>query len=255
MIKFFRKIRLNLLSKGNTSKYFKYAIGEIILVVIGILIALQINNWNESKKEQAQLNGYLKNISKNIKSDIKNLTMIKNFRDSSRLGSKEFLKLTESPQLIAEDLHYFTSTYLFKYNSLFDVYFKSDKSGFEALKNSGYLNKIQETELETKIYNYYNIVAEIGEEEKSLNNFIEEMEYDMFKSGIVLQYINVLKAINKQPTEAHLKKAHELMNFPAFKGANFRVSRLKKIMSSYENAIDAASETVDLIAEMVPENH
>ena len=47
MIKFFRKIRQNLLSKGKTGKYFKYAIGEIILVVIGILIALQINNWND----------------------------------------------------------------------------------------------------------------------------------------------------------------------------------------------------------------
>ncbi|MEN2281330.1 DUF6090 family protein [Algoriphagus sp. SE2] len=50
MIKFFRKIRYNLMSENNTSKYVKYAIGEIVLVVIGILIALQINNWNESRK-------------------------------------------------------------------------------------------------------------------------------------------------------------------------------------------------------------
>ncbi|MRH99648.1 hypothetical protein GH721_03790 [Kriegella sp. EG-1] len=52
MIKFFRKIRQNLLSEGSTGKYFKYAIGEIILVVIGILIALQINNWNENRKNK-----------------------------------------------------------------------------------------------------------------------------------------------------------------------------------------------------------
>ena len=52
MIKFFRKIRFNLLSENNTSKYFKYAFGEIILVVIGILIALQINNWNENRKNK-----------------------------------------------------------------------------------------------------------------------------------------------------------------------------------------------------------
>lgn len=50
MIKFFRKIRFNLMEQNKTSKYFKYAIGEIILVVIGILIALQINNWNENRK-------------------------------------------------------------------------------------------------------------------------------------------------------------------------------------------------------------
>jgi len=50
MIKFLRKIRQNLISEGKTGKYLKYAIGEIILVVIGILIALQINNWNENRK-------------------------------------------------------------------------------------------------------------------------------------------------------------------------------------------------------------
>ncbi|GLU45218.1 DUF6090 family protein [Allomuricauda sp. NBRC 101325] len=49
MIKFFRKIRQNLLSEGNTGKYLKYAIGEIVLVVIGILIALAINNWNQER--------------------------------------------------------------------------------------------------------------------------------------------------------------------------------------------------------------
>jgi len=53
MIKFFRSIRKTLLNEGKTSKYFKYAIGEIILVVIGILIALQINNWNALKKQES----------------------------------------------------------------------------------------------------------------------------------------------------------------------------------------------------------
>jgi len=50
MIKFFRAIRQNLLNEGKTTKYFKYAIGEIVLVVIGILIALQINNWNQDRQ-------------------------------------------------------------------------------------------------------------------------------------------------------------------------------------------------------------
>jgi hypothetical protein len=62
MIKFFRKIRKNLLIENKTSKYFKYAIGEIFLVVIGILIALQINTWNEERQLQNEEKIILKNI-------------------------------------------------------------------------------------------------------------------------------------------------------------------------------------------------
>ncbi len=69
MIKFFRKIRRNLLSEGKTGKYFKYAIGEIILVVIGILIALQINNWNENRKERAIEIVLLENLQKDLSLD------------------------------------------------------------------------------------------------------------------------------------------------------------------------------------------
>ena len=66
MIKFFRNIRQNLLSKGKTSNYFKYAVGEIILVVIGILIALSINNWNEERKSQLHTKLLLSQVQKEL---------------------------------------------------------------------------------------------------------------------------------------------------------------------------------------------
>ena len=50
MIKFFRKIRQKLISEENSGKYLKYAVGEVLLVMIGILLALQVNNWNENRK-------------------------------------------------------------------------------------------------------------------------------------------------------------------------------------------------------------
>lgn len=59
MIKFFRHIRKSLLEQNKMGKYFKYAFGEIILVVIGILIALQINNWNEQHKKERLKNEYV----------------------------------------------------------------------------------------------------------------------------------------------------------------------------------------------------
>jgi len=66
MINFFRKIRYDLMEKNKTGKYFKYAIGEIVLVVIGILIALSINNWNEGKKKRVQEVIILKNIQQDL---------------------------------------------------------------------------------------------------------------------------------------------------------------------------------------------
>lgn len=69
MIKLFRNIRQNLLLEGKTSKYFKYAIGEIILVVIGILIALSINNWNETRKETNSMHITVNSLIADLKQD------------------------------------------------------------------------------------------------------------------------------------------------------------------------------------------
>jgi hypothetical protein len=109
MIKFFRKIRQNLLIENNTSKYFKYAIGEIILVVIGILIALQINNWNEARKtkltEAIKLNKLLLDLKLDsiaFNSNIKVLSEINNLHHQLyKIGFKKTNdSLTENPRNI-----------------------------------------------------------------------------------------------------------------------------------------------------------
>ena len=69
MIKFFRNIRQSMIKENRVSKYILYAIGEIILVVIGILIALQINNWNENRKVQNAQNLLLIDLYDNLRAD------------------------------------------------------------------------------------------------------------------------------------------------------------------------------------------
>ena len=73
MIKFFRKIRQTLIMENKTGKYFTYAVGEIVLVVIGILIALQINNWNEGRKERLQEQELLTQLQSEFKSNLEQL--------------------------------------------------------------------------------------------------------------------------------------------------------------------------------------
>jgi hypothetical protein len=86
MIKFFRKIRQNLLMQNKTGKYFRYALGEIVLVMIGILLALQVNNWNENRK--AKINEVV--LVKQLLEDAKTDSIFFNNRIQSLKGQKRF---------------------------------------------------------------------------------------------------------------------------------------------------------------------
>ncbi|PIB29181.1 hypothetical protein BFP77_07170 [Maribacter sp. 4U21] len=89
MIKFFRKIRQNLLLENKTGKYLKYAIGEIILVVIGILIALQINDWNDQRKDNVKEQEILKRLRKEFTANrVQLLEKTKNKKDINKKCSR-----------------------------------------------------------------------------------------------------------------------------------------------------------------------
>ena len=93
MIPFFRKIRKKMADDNKPLKYMRYAIGEIILVVVGILIALQINNWNENNKEQQKVRVHLNSLKTCLQEDkiwLDNLRSIELFRYHSMTKLLEF---------------------------------------------------------------------------------------------------------------------------------------------------------------------
>ena len=103
MINFFRKLRHEFLGKKKFSKYIKYALGEILLVVIGILIALQINNWNENRKNEANTVLMLKQLKEENLSNLSDLLEGKPNRDSLSLKTRafiNFLRTTDSIETI-----------------------------------------------------------------------------------------------------------------------------------------------------------
>ena len=131
MIKLFRKIRQKLLSENRFRKYLLYAIGEIILVVIGILIALQINNWNDEKKERAIEVKILKEIHSNLEHDLFEIQDDIRVMDSVDLASKsviQFLKTKDEP---TED--FCNDVAIIKVAPHFDP----NKSGYELLVSKG----------------------------------------------------------------------------------------------------------------------
>ncbi len=132
MIKFFRKIRQNLLSEGKTGKYFKYAIGEIVLVVIGILIALQINNWNENRKLEAKTQNYYQQLLEDLYKDKAFAkSTIKKF-ERQRETYQDYLKIFDDSKLSANEMF----QKLCKLNmESFAINFNT--STIESLQNSG----------------------------------------------------------------------------------------------------------------------
>jgi len=91
MIKFFRHIRQSLINEGKTTKYLKYAIGEIFLVVIGILIALQINNWNEKRKGKITEHESYENLLTSLEKDSLELVTILSYQNKSLADQNRFI--------------------------------------------------------------------------------------------------------------------------------------------------------------------
>jgi len=197
MIKFFRKIRQKLLSENKFSKYLIYAVGEIILVVIGILIALQVNNQNQIKNEKKALKSYLEKIAINVKSDIK----VAEFMIETR--TQQSLLCAQATELISKKDW---SNQLKITNALFAMIIEQplnfNRSGFESLKNSGYLQHLDDSEIEELIYNYYNSVDKVIFEETSLQVWANDLDLELHKSGFFSKWLELEKRPNQKLREA-----------------------------------------------------
>lgn len=165
MIKFFRKLRFQLINEGKTSNYLKYAIGEILLVVIGILIALQINNWNHDRKDKiSELNFYL-NFKKQLAEDkneiIGNIRYNKNFMNRFEYA----VQIIEENDRGKLDSLSNISVNLTNYSDVSrqsNIYETLVNSGqIKLLKNTQIIEEIRELE---ELYIYINKMEEIHKE-------------------------------------------------------------------------------------------
>ncbi|WP_197675478.1 DUF6090 family protein [Formosa sp. Hel1_31_208] len=146
---------------GRTGRYIKYAIGEIILVVIGILIALQINNWNENRKSASKENLYLKRLLSENKEDINTFT--NNISDLEKgIESIEKLSLALNSAEINDSVLVTATNDFFGYGSIYPI-FSSSTSTFDDLSSTGNLKDIKNTELREKLVKHYAQYKQVAE--------------------------------------------------------------------------------------------
>jgi len=156
MLKFFRKIRYKFIKEGRFINYLKYAVGEIFLVVIGILIAVSINNWNENRKQQKLFLTILKNIEDDMKSDT---LVFYQTKDNFTKGDSIFKRILEN-QMTRED--YINCERCANIiNAHAPLNFKT--KGFEMLK--GYVDNQNETKdsLAADILMFYSQITDLSQ--------------------------------------------------------------------------------------------
>jgi hypothetical protein len=136
---------------GKTSKYLKYAIGEIILVVIGILIALSINNWNENIQNKHKEKEYLSNLIQDLRADSLRLSELESSFKIGVQSKRIFEDLIDGRRTSTDSLNIHFNN---QYNFVSD--FVANSITIDELKNSSSLNLISNALLRRKIVKLYN---------------------------------------------------------------------------------------------------
>ena len=178
MIPFFRKIRRQILTQNKLSKYLIYAIGEIFLVVIGILIALWVNNLNIKNQQRVEEVNILKEIKKDFQADIRDF----------KIGMRLYNDISTSVDLILENLESTND-----YNDSLDIYFAKTvawpisvihKNSLDVLKSKG-LGLISNDSLRKEILYFHGTLY------TSIKNWENYLNRDMYFEEMVKRFDKV----------------------------------------------------------------
>jgi hypothetical protein len=180
MIKFFRKIRQNLLSEGKTGKYLKYAIGEIVLVVIGILIALSINNWNEQRKTNKREQNLLSALKQEFIHNQRELQTVIEINRNNIEGAGEFASILSPKETMLSDLE------IAKYwDKAFrqEAIFRPSLGVLNEAISSGNLSIIKNTELRNMLSSFDAELQQLRKQEETVFDFRMECYQSLRNSG------------------------------------------------------------------------
>ncbi len=236
MLKFFRKIRQNMLSEGKTTKYFKYAIGEILLVVIGILIALQINNWNENRINSNKETAILANIHKEFQQNRKQLDSVIAQHRISHNNSTKIIKLfpiKSKPKPAVLDSLSFQLFWSFA-----GATFNPSQTSINALASTSSFDIIKNETLRDLLISWNDLITDYQEEELRSRDYIVN-QYDAYMSKHFDWNYNLkdernnFDALQTLEFEYLVKNNHDLVNQILVSSGE-----LKKVQETLDNIIE-----------------
>jgi hypothetical protein len=175
MLLLLRRLKHGVFVNREFRKYLLYAFGEMVLVIVGILIALQIDNWNTDRQEQKLLGGYLQSIARNMQEDAAELEALREARVSAVDASVRAANFLLESRARTFDV----SEVFFAVNAMSQVgrivSFHPNTSGMEALKTSGVLARMQGRDIERLLYEYYDTARRVEDREKAYNDRVSRL--------------------------------------------------------------------------------
>ena len=201
------------MEKNKKGKYLKYALGEIVLVMVGILLALQVNNWNQNRIESRTIRLYLQNLKQDLNQDIESFEYIignhvgrfYSLQNLLELAGESKLELFESEEMLPESRSYYPISSGDLNADLARTFRNATRpypplvntSTIEELKTTGLFSKISNQDLKASINNYYVLNEQLitGEhQQEQLRNRIERWINSLIKDGFFPMDISKIEA-------------------------------------------------------------
>lgn len=239
MIKFFRTIRRRLIEENSLKKYVVYAIGEILLVMIGILLALQVNNWNEKQQERTLENSYLASIKRDLQRDKEGLLEIIDVRKGQ----------LESIEILIENFHVNESEYPSDIgNHLFSMgawkVFNPNENTIVEIISSGNMSTIKNQGIKNDLLDLRNLYVILTH----LRGHMRK-EYEEYIYGTIFK-IDMEPLLTEEGSNKYIRK---ILQIPTFKNGlyaarvnqNILITHSEKILEVVNNLLDKIDKELE----------
>ena len=234
----FFKTRWQLIKGRKYRDYIIIALGELIILVFGIFIALQIDNWNQERQEKKIIDAYLVLICRDLQTDIQSIEELMENRKQALIYSDSILSYYRNG--------YIANSELFErgYHSLFlETRFHPNTSAFESLKYSGFMKDLENLEIEEQLSQYYKLVENISFVDDKFINMTQTVENSLILKGFYSEWNQIFNWQNRDKVIFTLQSKYPEYEAAFIQGKAFQ----KELIDNYKGLLLKGDEILELL--------
>jgi hypothetical protein len=234
------RIRQKMIAEKRYRDYLVFGLGEMLLIIIGILLALQIDNWNQSRQDKKVIKAYFVKISSNIESDISQLNTLMEERKQALIYTDTILGYYNKKQISDSKL------YENGFKSIFiETKFNPNKSAHESLKNSGFMSNLKNPNIEEHLSSYYYLMERVSFVEEKFIGVIQPIETILSEDGFFIEFKEMFYWDHKDTLEFTYEA---MLKYPDLESTFIRAEMfLEELINGYTELSEKGYEVIDLL--------